>query len=97
MQSPETILYLSKELYNKEPEAFVLAISGNQWGLGTCLSQKAENNLQKAFLFFQQILDTEFRKTAWNAGKPYLLQDTVTHQNWIERVKVTCFKTVWTY
>ena len=64
MQSPETILYLSKELYNKEPEAFVLAISGNQWGLGTCLSQKAENNLQKALLFFQQILDTEFRKTA---------------------------------
>lgn len=64
MQSPETILYLAKELYNKEPEAFVLAISGNQWGLGTRLSQKAENNLQKALLFFQQILGTEFRNTA---------------------------------
>jgi hydrogenase maturation protease len=64
MQSPETILYLAKELYNKEPEAWVLAITGKQWGLGTSLSLEAERNLEKAFLFFQQILDTEFRKTA---------------------------------
>jgi hydrogenase maturation protease len=64
MQSPETILYLAKELYNKEPEAFILAITGNKWGLGTSLTPEAERNLQKAFLFFQQQMNTEFRRTA---------------------------------
>lgn len=49
MQSPETILYLAKELYNKEPEAYLLAITGKQWGLGNTLSAEAEMNLQKAF------------------------------------------------
>ncbi len=56
MQSPETILYLAKELYNKEPEAYVLAISGKQWGLGTSLSPEAEKNLQKAWSFFEKEL-----------------------------------------
>lgn len=64
MQSPETILYLAKELYNKEPAAYVLAITGKQWGLGTCLSLEAEKNLQKAYTFFQQQMGTESRRTA---------------------------------
>jgi len=54
MQSPETILYLAKELYNKTPEAYTLAISGHNWGLGTVLSPEAQNNLQKAFSFFKK-------------------------------------------
>jgi hydrogenase maturation protease len=53
MQSPETILYLAKELYNKTPEAYTLAISGHNWGLGTVLSRIAQENLQKAFNFFK--------------------------------------------
>ena len=54
LQSPETILYLSKELYNKTPETYTLAIAGYSWGLGTNLSQEAELNLQKAFSFFEK-------------------------------------------
>lgn len=53
MQSPETILYLAKELYNKTPEAYTLAISGHNWGLGTVLSRAAQENLQNAFRFFK--------------------------------------------
>ncbi len=54
MQSPETILYLAKELYNKIPEAYTLAIAGYNWGLGTSLSKRAENNLRKAVVFFEK-------------------------------------------
>jgi hydrogenase maturation protease len=56
LQSPETILYLSKELYNKTPETYTLAIAGYSWGLGTNLSEEAELNLQKAFSFFEKEL-----------------------------------------
>lgn len=54
MQSPETILYLAKELYNKTPEAYTLAISGHNWGLGSMLSREAQENLRKAVDFFQK-------------------------------------------
>ncbi|HOZ67788.1 MAG TPA: hydrogenase maturation protease [Chitinophagaceae bacterium] len=64
MQSPETILYLAKELYNKEPDAFTLAITGKQWGLGTSLSPEAERNLQKAWSFFEKELFQHVRITA---------------------------------
>lgn len=64
MQSPETILYLAKELYNKEPEAFILAITGKQWGLGTSLSPEAERNLYKAWSFFENELFRGARITA---------------------------------
>jgi hypothetical protein len=53
MQSPETILYLAKELYSKTPEAYTLAISGQNWGLGTVLSMTAQENLKKALNFFK--------------------------------------------
>jgi hydrogenase maturation protease len=52
IQSPETILYLANDLYNKHPEAFTVAISGNYWDLKTSLSKVAEKNLQSAFSFF---------------------------------------------
>jgi hydrogenase maturation protease len=52
VQAPETILYLDKELYDKTPEAFTIAITGDNWGLGTTLSAMAEKNLQSAFNYF---------------------------------------------
>jgi hydrogenase maturation protease len=52
VQAPETILYLDKELYDKIPEAFTIAIAGDNWGLGTTLSTAAEKNLQSAFDYF---------------------------------------------
>ena len=64
MQSPETILYLAKELFNKTPEAYKLAIAGHNWGLGTMLSKPAIENLQKAFNFFENYFVQAVRKTA---------------------------------
>jgi hydrogenase maturation protease len=52
IQSPETILYLANDLYNKHPEAYCVAISGNYWDLKTSLSNEAEKNLASALSFF---------------------------------------------
>ena len=52
VQSPETILYLARDLYNKTPEAYTVAISGNYWELTTSMSEEAEKNLQAAYTFF---------------------------------------------
>ncbi len=54
MQTPESILYLAKELYNKIPKSFVVAIKGHIWGLGTTLSRVAEKNLEKAVMSFEK-------------------------------------------
>jgi hypothetical protein len=59
MQSPENILYLSDTLYNKTPEAYTLAIEGEDWELGNRLSEKAEIQLNKAFKHFISFLDTQ--------------------------------------
>lgn len=52
MQSPETILYLASDLYNKCPKAYTIAISGYHWYLKTSISKKADKNLESAFAFF---------------------------------------------
>ena len=52
MQSPETILYLASDLYNKFPKAYTIAISGYHWDLKTSISKKADKNLESAFAFF---------------------------------------------
>jgi hydrogenase maturation protease len=53
MQSPETILYLSRALYQHEPLAYTMAIAGHAWELGTELSPTAQHNLGKASLYFE--------------------------------------------
>lgn len=53
MQSPETILYLASDLYNKFPKAYTIAISGYHWDLKTSTSKKADKNLESAFAFFK--------------------------------------------
>lgn len=53
LQTPETILYLAKELYHETPEAYTLAIEGQDWGLGTGLSHAARLNLDNAFCYFK--------------------------------------------
>ena len=64
MQSPETILYLARELYNKSPETYTMAIAGHDWGLGKGLGKDAELNLQKAISFFKKEFVPAVRKTA---------------------------------
>jgi hydrogenase maturation protease len=54
MQSPETILYLTNELYRSYPKAYTLGISGQIWELKTSLSKTATKNLQSAFAFFEE-------------------------------------------
>jgi hydrogenase maturation protease len=52
LQSPETVLYLADTLFAKKPEAYLLAIEGENWDLGECLSEMAEKYFQKASAFF---------------------------------------------
>ena len=56
IQSPETILYLVDDLYNKQPAAYTMAISGLYWELKTSLSKEAKKNLQSAITFFHGIV-----------------------------------------
>ncbi len=51
-QTPETILYLSADLYNKIPIAYTIGIAGFNWGMGTSISYRASNNLEAAFRYF---------------------------------------------
>lgn len=52
MQSPEAVLYLANDLYDKFPQAYTLVIAGHEWELKTALSSKAKKNLEAAFTFF---------------------------------------------
>lgn len=54
LQTPEAILYLTEMLFNKNPEAFTVAIEGKNWGLGKSLSKEAEKNLEKALEYFEK-------------------------------------------
>jgi hydrogenase maturation protease len=67
IQTPETILYLAKELYNKTPEAYSLAISGVTWEFGTTVSTVAGKNLQKAIEYFEK----NFIPSLYKTKKPH--------------------------
>ncbi|HMQ48187.1 MAG TPA: hydrogenase maturation protease [Saprospiraceae bacterium] len=47
--SPESILFLAADLYQKSPPAYVLAISGVDWELGQGLSHLGAAHLEKAW------------------------------------------------
>jgi hydrogenase maturation protease len=53
---PEQICFLSQELFPKQPQAWVLAISGNEWELQEGLTSFAGNNLKAAQAFFFKVL-----------------------------------------
>jgi hydrogenase maturation protease len=58
-ETPGAIVYLANTLYTKFPKAYILAISGKEWGLETSLSVEAQKNLQSALSFFlEQYLPT---------------------------------------
>lgn len=52
--NPETILYLTKTIYNKQPKAFTLGITGENYELALGLSSLASNNLTKALDYFNK-------------------------------------------
>jgi len=51
---PETIIYLSEYLYNHKPKAHILAIQGYDWELHNGLTEKAKDNLNKAFTYLTE-------------------------------------------
>ena len=53
-QSPETILYLAKELYHKDSSAFTIAIAGEDWNFENKLSEVAKRNLDKSLKGFER-------------------------------------------
>lgn len=66
-QSPGAILKLANNLYNKFPEAWILAIGGECWELQTCLSAIAEKNLVEATSFFAELFfETEIAEAILN-------------------------------
>ena len=66
-QNPGTILKLANHLYQKFPEAWILAISGEEWGLQTSLSEAAEKNLIEAASFFAEMFfETDVSQTVFS-------------------------------
>lgn len=51
--SPASVLYLSRELYGSEPEAWILMIEGREWELVQGLSPSALQHLENAITFFK--------------------------------------------
>jgi len=43
--TPENVLFLSKELYGKEPKTYLITIKGYRWEINKKLSKKAQKNL----------------------------------------------------
>lgn len=51
-QDPGAILHLCNNLFNKFPKAYLVAIAGEEWDLGSSLSKTAMQNLKEALSFF---------------------------------------------
>lgn len=50
---PETIVYLSENIYNKMPRSYILGINGKEFNLKMGLTPFAEENLDKALKWFK--------------------------------------------
>ncbi|HVX00474.1 MAG TPA: hypothetical protein VHA52_08585 [Candidatus Babeliaceae bacterium] len=53
-QAPPAMLYLARKLYEKAPKAYLLNISGEEFGEQPSLSNEALKNLQSAVEFFDE-------------------------------------------
>jgi len=51
---PETIMFLAKDVFYKEPNAYILGISGKDFALDLGMSSTAKENLSKALDFFKK-------------------------------------------
>ena len=51
---PQSVLYLTDTIYNKQPKAFILGITGENFCLALGLSESAEINLLHALDFFNE-------------------------------------------
>lgn len=53
---PEAVLAIAAELYDRRPDARLLAVRGHRWTIGEGLSAKAEKNLALALKFLENFL-----------------------------------------
>lgn len=51
---PQSVLYLTKTIYDKKPNSYILGISGEDFRLAMGLSKLATSNLNKALKFFEK-------------------------------------------
>ncbi len=56
MLAPECTLYVCQQLYQQQLNAWILAIQGYAWELEEGMTPKAQENLQKAFKAFQDVI-----------------------------------------
>lgn len=54
--SPAYVLHLSKKLFNKKPQTYILGIKGYEWDFKEGLSDNAKLNLEQAFQFLTRQL-----------------------------------------
>ncbi len=55
--SPESVLALCKDLYDKDLEAYVMAIKGYEWDFIEGLSSGAINNFNEAYVFLKKKIE----------------------------------------
>ena len=53
---PENVLYLCQYIYDKQPEAYLLSISGKNFALRQKITGYAQDNLKKAHDFFSRCI-----------------------------------------
>lgn len=58
---PQSVLYLTDTIYNKQPQSFILGISGEDFRLAMGLSDIATANLSKALDFFTKKILVEVK------------------------------------
>lgn len=61
--TPETILFISNQLYNHQPKSYIIEIEGFKWNLMQGLSKRAIINLKNAFNYFLLFLNTELKSS----------------------------------
>ncbi len=53
---PENVLFLSKELYSKEPVCYILTIKGYKWEININPTKKAIKNIELSFIYIKKML-----------------------------------------
>ena len=59
--SPSFIVDLSRKMFGKLPEVFVLHIKGYEWELGGKMTERAKFNLEQSIIYIKRIIETEYR------------------------------------
>jgi hydrogenase maturation protease len=56
---PETVLWLTNDLFNQCPEVYIMAISGVNWELHQGISDIAQQNFDEAISYFKKWIDSK--------------------------------------